>query len=81
MKTRENVAATAQDKVKIMFKIHFSFLSIVLMNDIEKFIYLSSTENDETITRYEIMKVVYKISSNKASKINEIINKTLRQLA
>ena len=51
------------------------------MNDIEKFIYFLSTENDETMTRREIMKIIYKINLNKTSKINEIINKTLRQLA
>ena len=78
---RENVAATTQNKVKILFKIHFLFSSIVFMNDIERFIYFSSTDDDEAITRREIMKVVYKINSNKTLKINEIINKTLRQFA
>ena len=51
------------------------------MNDIEKFIYSSSTDNDETMTRREIIKIIYKINLNKMSKINKIINKTLRQLA
>ena len=64
-----------------MFKIHFSFSLIVFMNDIEKFVYSSSTDNDETMTRREIIKIIYKINSNKTSKINEIINKTLRQFA
>ena len=81
LKTREDVAATTQNKVEIIFKIHFSSSSIVFMNDIEKFIYFSSTNDDEMMTRREIIKIVYKISLNKASKINEIINKTLRQLA
>ena len=81
LKTRENVVATAQNKIEIMFKIHFSSLSIVFMNDIERFVYLSSTDDDETMTCREIMKIVYKINSNKMSKINEIINKALRQLA
>ena len=81
MKTRENVAATTQNKVEIMFKIHFSFSSIVFMNDIKKFIYFLSTNDDETMTRREIIKIVYKVNSNKMSKINEIINKTLRQFA
>ena len=64
-----------------MFKIHFSFSLIIFMNDIEKFIYFLLTDDDETMTRRKIMKVVYKINSNKASKINEIINKTLQQFA
>ena len=78
MKTRENVVATIQNKVEIMFEIYFSFSLIVFMNDIEKFVYFSSTDDDETITRREIIKIVYKINLNKVSKINEIINKTLR---
>ena len=81
LKMRENVVATTQNKIEIMFKINFSFLSIVFMNDIKKFIYFSSTDDDKTMTRREIMKIVYKINSNKASKINKIINKALRQLA
>ena len=64
-----------------MFKIHFLFSSIIFMNDIEKFIYFSSTDDDKTMTHREIMKIIYKINSNKTSKINEIINKALRQLA
>ena len=51
------------------------------MNDIEKFIYFSLTDDDETIICREIIKIVYKINLNKTSKINKIINKTLRQLA
>ena len=81
LKTRENIVAMTQNKVEIMFKIHFSFSSIIFMNDIEKFVYFSSTNDDETVTRREIIKIVYKINSNKMSKINEIINKALRQLA
>ena len=81
LKTRENVVATTQNKIKIMFEIHSSFSSIIFMNDIEKFIYFSSTDDDETITCREIMKIVYKINLNKILKINEIINKTLRRLA
>ena len=51
------------------------------MNNIKKFVYFSSTDDDETVTRREIMKIVYKINLNKTLKINEIINKMLRQLA
>ena len=81
LKTRENVVATTQNKIEIMFTIYFLFSSIIFMNDIEKFVYFSSTDDDETVTRREIIKIVYKINLNKISKINEIINKTLRQLA
>ena len=81
LKTRENVTATTQNKIKIMFKIYFLSLLIIFMNDIEKFVYFSSTNNDEIMTRREIIKIVYKINLNKISKINKIINITLRQLA
>ena len=64
-----------------MFKIHFSSSLIVFINNIKEFIYFSLTNDDETMTRREIIKIVYKINSNKMSKINKIINKTLRQLA
>ena len=81
LKTHENIIVTTQNKIEIMFKIYFSSSSTIFMNDIKKFIYFSSTNDDEAMTRREIIKVVYKISLNKASKINEIINKALRQLA
>ena len=81
LKTRENVVITTQNKIEIIFKIHFLFLSIVFMNDIEKFICFSSTDDDKIMIRREIIKVVYKINLNKMLKINEIINKTLQQLA
>ena len=49
------------------------------MNNIKKIIYSSSINDDETMTRHEIIKIVYKINSNKMLKINEIINKALQQ--
>ena len=64
-----------------MFKIHFLFLSIIFMNNIEKFVYFSSINNDKTMTRHEIIKIVYKINLNKMLKIKKIINKALQQLA
>ena len=79
LKTRENVIIITQNKVEIMFKTHFSSSSTIFMNDIKKFVYFSSTNDDETMTRREIMKVIYKINSNKTLRINEIINKALRQ--
>ena len=33
-----------------------------------------------SMTRHEIMKIIHKINLNKTFKINEIINKALRQL-
>ena len=51
------------------------------MNDIEEFIYFLLIDDNKTMTRREILKIIYKINSNKISKINKIINRTLRQLA
>ena len=81
LKTREDVTVTTQNKIEVMFETHFSSSSTVFMNDTEKFVYSSSANDDEAVTRREIMKIIYKISSDKASKVNEIINKALRQLA
>ena len=46
----------------------------------KEFSYSSSALDDESFISREIMKIVYKINSDKASEINEIINRTLRQL-
>ena len=63
-----------------MFETYFSFLSTMFMKDIKNFDYFSSIYDETPITRREIIKNIYKINSNKIFKINEIINKTLRQL-
>ena len=53
----------------------------MFMKNIIKFDYSSSVDDETSMTRHEIMKIIHKINSNKAFKINEIINKTLRQFA
>ena len=62
-----------------MFKIYFSFLSMMFMKDVAEFNYFSSTDNEASMTRREIMKIIHKINLNKIFKINKIINKALRQ--
>ena len=62
-----------------MFKVHFSFSSTMFMKNVAKFDYSSSIDNETSMTRREIMKIIHKINLNKTFKINEIINKTLRQ--
>ena len=81
LKKREKLIIIAQNKIKIMFEIHFSFLSTMFMKNVEKFNCSSLIDDEASITRREIMKVIHKINSNKIFKINEIINRTLRQLA
>ena len=68
-----------QNKIEIMFKIHLSFSSIISMNDIKIFFCSSSADDRKILISWKIIKIVYKIDSNKASEINEVINKTLRR--
>ena len=79
LKKREKLIITAQNKIKIMFKIYFSFSLIMFMKNVAKFDYSSSINDETSITRREIMKIIYKVNSNKIFEINEIINRTLRQ--
>ena len=81
LKKHKKLITTAQNKIEIMFKAHFSFLSTVFMKDVAEFDYSSSIDDEASMTRREIMKIIYKINLNKALEINEIINKALRQFA
>ena len=81
LKKHEKLITTTQNKIEIMFEVHFSFLSTVFMKDAAKFDYFLSIDDEASMTRREMMKIIHKINSNKIFKINEIINKTLRQLA
>ena len=63
-----------------MFEVHFLFFSIMFMKDVAKFDYFSSIDDEASITRCEIIKIIHKINLNKIFKINEIINRTLQQL-
>ena len=51
------------------------------MKNVAKFNYSSSIDDETSMTRREIIKIIYKINSNKTFKINKIINKALRQFA
>ena len=81
LKKRENLIITAQNKIEIMFKTHFLFSSTVFMKNVAKFNYFSLIDDEASMTRREVMRIIYKINLNKAFEINEIINKALRQLA
>ena len=63
-----------------MFEVYFSFSSTIFIKNIIKFNYFLSVDDETSIIHREIMKVIYKINSNKIFKINKIINKMLRQL-
>ena len=80
LKKREKLIIITQNKVKIMFEAHFSFSLTMFMKDVAKFDYFLSVDDEASMTRREIIKIIHKISSDKAFEINEIINKALRQL-
>ena len=80
VKKRKKLIIITQNKIKIMFEIHFSFLLTMFMKDAAKFNYCLSIDNETSMTRREIIKVINKINLNKTFEINEIINRTLRQL-
>ena len=62
-----------------MFKAHFSSSSTVFTKNIKIFFYFMSINNEEAMTNRKIIKTVYKVKSNKISKMNEITNRVLRQ--
>ena len=61
-----------------MFKTHFLFLLIMFMKNVAEFDYFLLINDETSMTRREIIKIIYKINSNKTFEINKIINKTLR---
>ena len=78
LKKRENLIITAQNKIEIIFETHFSFLLTMFMKNVAKFNYFSLIDDETSMTRREIMKIIYKINLNKAFEISKIINKALR---
>ena len=62
-----------------MFKIYFSFLLTMFIKNVKEFDYFLLIDDETSMTRREIIKIIYKINSNKTFKINEIINRMLRQ--
>ena len=77
LKKHEKLITTAQNKIKIMFEVHFSFSSTMFMKDVAEFDYFLSVDDGASMTRHEMMRIIYKINSDKAFEINEIINRTL----
>ena len=62
-----------------MFETHFPFLLTVFIKDIKMFVYVTSINDEKTITSREIIKTIYKFKSNETSEMNEITNRALRQ--
>ena len=80
LKICKNVVTTTQNIIKIMFKIYFSFLLIIFINDIKKSVYFASTDDDETITRCEIIKIIYKSIQIKYRKLMKSLIKRCNSL-
>ena len=78
LKKCEKLIITTQNKIEIMFEVHFSFSSTIFMKNVEEFNYFSLIDDETSMTRREIMKIIHIINLNKTFKINEIINKALR---
>ena len=81
LKKHKNLIITTQNKIEIIFKIYFSLSSTVFIKNVTKFDYFSLIDDETSMTRREIMRIIHKISSDKIFKINKIINKALRQFA
>ena len=71
LKEYERLIITAQNKIKIMFKIYFSFLLIIFMKNIEKYNYFSLIDDRTSITHRKMIKIIYIINLNKILKINK----------
>ncbi len=74
-----NIATTTKNKIKIIFRFYFSSLFTILINNLNKFSYLTFII-DKTILKREVIRAMHKATSNKTLKINDIINRTLQQL-
>ena len=79
LKKREDLIIIMQNKIKIMFKIHFSFSLTMFIKNVAKFDYFLLIDNETSMTRREIIKVIHKINLNKVFEINKVINRALRQ--
>lgn len=61
-------------KTKTIFRVYFSSLSIVSIDNLERFFYLISIENSKTISKYKIIITIYKTALDKISEIKKITN-------
>ena len=80
LKERKKLTTSMQNMIEIMFETYFSSSLMIFMNDVKEFLYSSSTRDDELFINRKIRKIIYKTNLNKISRINKVINRTLRQL-
>jgi hypothetical protein len=75
-----NITTTIKKKIETIFYFYFIFSSTILINDLNEFFYLISIKDNEIMLKRKVIKAMHKTTFNKISKINNIINRTLRQL-
>jgi len=63
-----------------MFRFYFTSLSTILVNNLNKFFYLISIEDNKIILKRKVIRAIHRITSNKILEINDVINCALRQL-
>jgi len=71
---------TVQNKMKMMFQIHFSSSSKILMLNTEDFKYSLLIENDASLMHCKIKRIIYKMMLNKTLKHTEYTNKIMCRL-
>ena len=72
LKERKKLTIIMLNKIKIMFKVQFLFLSIMFIKNVEKFNYFSLIDDEALMSYHEIMKIIYKINFDKIFKINKL---------
>ena len=78
LKNREKLIITAQNKIEVMFEIHFLFSSTMFIKNIKKFDYFFLIDDETLMTRRKIIKIIYNVNLNKTYKINKVINRMLQ---
>ena len=78
MSSESVVVTTTKKKAKLLFKIHFSSSFIMILNDIVNFDYVNLILDDESLTSKKLRRVIEKTISNKASNLNDISNRMIR---
>ena len=77
--SNENVVVTTKKKkTKLLFKTHFFSFFTLILNDIVDFDYVNLILDDESLTNKEMKRTIEKTISNKASNLNDISNKMIR---
>jgi hypothetical protein len=75
-----NIATTTKNKIETIFYFYFSSLLTILINDLNKFFYSIFMKDNKMMSKCKVIRAIYKTTSNKISRINNIINCVLQHL-